>query len=347
MIWFFRCDGSAQMGIGHLMRSQALAQGCEQWHIEPHFIIRAESLPICRARHDWQGKITLIPDSISIQDEPQWLAELYTQLSADALVLDGYQFSSDYRRQLADADVPLITFDDNNEHGQLYATVIINGSENAASLGYENTAPKAGLSVGSDYRVLRQEFVQQKTIPMEQRHGLTIVMGGSDPMNMTLPLAQALAETGFDAPIRIITGAAYPKLAELKDWIAAAPMAIQHIHDAQQIAELFAYSRLVVSAAGSSQFELCVTATPSLLVVVADNQLNATEQASLLGSSDFVDVRDSADFNALAQRVIGLWHDDEALTMMHQVCLTQRNLDGTNNIIRDSLRALNGSRKYD
>ena len=60
---------------------------------------------------------------------------------------------------------------------------------------------------------------------------------------------------------------------------------------------------LTVSAAGSSQFELACAGSPAILLVVADNQLDASLQAVQQGWCDVIDMRESKSHD-----IVGQWN---------------------------------------
>lgn len=329
----FRVDASSSIGLGHLMRCLALAQALSQQNIQCVFFIRSGSAEYCKARHDWVGQLKLIPDDISLEQENQWLQQELKLLQPWALVLDGYQFNQEYRADLARFGIPLVLFDDNNDSGQLYADMVLNASSNAQSLGYEQTAGNAILCLGDNYRILRQEFIHKPDIHWQQRNSLTLIFGGSDVLGLTLPLLNALQQRGVDFPIRVITGAAYPHTEQLVEFVRSSALPIQHLPDCQQVAEVFSYSRLVVSAAGGSQFELLACETPAVLVAVAANQLNATKQAAQQGWCEWQDCTAGLKVDALATQVLELWRDEIHLKYMSQQAEKFADLAGADRVV--------------
>lgn len=315
-----RVEGNSQIGLGHLMRCLALSQALAEQHIECLFAVSQQTAVFCKSRHDWQGRILLLPD-LPLDQQPRWLISQARQQQAKGLLLDGYQFTQSYRLALKQSGLPLMMFDDCNNSGALHADLVINSAQGADTLGYQQSAPTALLCLGAEYRLLRKDFWWLPPVPMSQRSSLTLSFGGSDPLNLTLPLLNALSEARFTAPVRVVTGAAYPHLTLLQAFLADTSLACQHLHDVQQMADVFLHSRLTVAAAGGTQFELLACHSPALLLMVADNQQLATEQAARQGWCDLVDARQPASVTQLvkrlAEQIIALWQDEARLVNMH------------------------------
>ncbi|WP_339350133.1 glycosyltransferase, partial [uncultured Alteromonas sp.] len=180
----------------------------------------------------------------------------------------------------------------------------------------------AQLCLGSQYRLLRREFSQTPTLPVSQRQSLTINFGGSDPKHFTLPVLKAISESLANTPIRVVTGPGFIPLESLQHFIQQSPSPIQHIHNCQDMADVWIHSRLTIAAAGGAQFELAACQSPSVLVVVADNQLNATREASQQGWCDMWDARKSLSIPQLVDKVLTLWNDEARLEKMH-MCAAQ------------------------
>jgi UDP-2,4-diacetamido-2,4,6-trideoxy-beta-L-altropyranose hydrolase len=329
----FRVDASPVIGTGHLMRCLALAQALEKSSVHTFFAVYESSLALCQSRNDWVGQLLVVPENLDVSKEALWLESVVRDHRVDALVLDGYQFNQAYRQTISNLSCANILFDDNNNSGSLHSNMVINGAENASFLGYNQTAPKAFYCVGSEYRILRQEFTHGRQSNWEQRDLLSICMGGSDPNNLLLPLLVELQAQSFDAPICVITGSAYQQLDKLQTFIEAGDLKFEHIHNCQNMADIFKQSKLVISAAGGTQFELLACQTPSLLLVVADNQLNATEHASQQGWCVTADARAAVDFNLLARQISEMWVREERLKIMCSAAKQHNSVEGAQRVV--------------
>lgn len=343
MAVFIRTDGHEQIGLGHLMRCLALAQEFSVRQVDVVFFVRQPSVSHCRARHDWEGKIVVIPDSVSQSEESAWLREhkLYNQCSL--LVLDGYQFDSSYRQQLNALKPPLVLFDDNNNSGVLHCDAVINGASGAQTLGYEKTSPDALHLCGEDYRVLRQEFLTSPDVPVGQRNSITVIMGGADSDGHTITVLNTLAKLGPDIPVRLITGNAFAHKDALKTVLQQVENPVQHLENCQSVADIFAHSRVAISAAGSTQFELHSCATPSVFVITAENQRFSMQQMHNAQWARVFDATGSDTIirgcKAAVEEAVSLYHDVEALEVMHKDALSSRNNTGVMRVV-DALQGL-------
>jgi len=327
----FRVEGEPKIGLGHVMRCLALSQSLVKCGHEVFFFMSKGSQHFCCNRADWVGEILSMVD-VDKKAEPQWLIDQCTDLSVDWLVLDGYQFEKAYRHSLQSNTIKLAVFDDMNNSGALYADLVINGSPNAALHNYQLTAQNALLAIGPDYQVLRQEFLQLANNNWSDRTHLTIMFGGSDPQNLTIRMLQSLQKHKPSMPITIITGAAYAELQNLAYFVKNSDLDIAHHHDCQNVAEVLLTSKLALSAAGGSQFELLVCATPSLLVVVADNQKNATQAAVNQGWCQLAN-NEKLNSDELITQCLSLWHQPELLRTMHKKAVQFPVVDGAKNIV--------------
>lgn len=274
----FRADASVQIGTGHVMRCIALAQA---WHDSGGRAIfaMAQSTPAIRSRLA-KEECELLPIPIlaptgSREDAAQTIANA-REHEADWVVVDGYEFDAEYQKRLKTAGLKVLFIDDYGHASSYAADIILNQNVGVRAELYAGGEKSIRLLLGTRYAMLRREFAAwrewKREIPQVARR-LLVMMGGSDPENLTLRVIKALelAEV-TDVETTIVIGGSNPHFAELKAAADQSTMKLSLQRDVANIAELMATSDAAVSAAGSTCWELCMLGLPALLIDIAENQ---------------------------------------------------------------------------
>lgn len=323
----FLADASAASGLGHLMRCMALAQAAESAAIGVLFLLSEEGAALARERHDWHFPIEIIDAGAS----PDWLKESLNRCDAAALVVDSYHTEPDLLQQ-ADQVVRVI-MDDGQLTLAAFADIIVNPATTTLDATYLEANADVTCCTGEPWRLIRREFWQISSPPVEERNGIVISMGGSDPGNLTVPLLRALEQAGNDEPVRVITGAAYPFTDELKEMLTSVSFPVQHIHNCQDMAQVWPFARLAIGAAGGSQFELGLCQTPAMLITVADNQVAATANAIKEGWCKAWHSPDARDIEALVSESMALVKDTAALERMSRAAQGHYDAGGAHRLL--------------
>lgn len=311
----FVAEGGAQVGAGHLMRCLALAQAASHSGIDCIFILQDEAKHIALSRHDWDFAI-ISPDEGA--DNSETMLELLNDLQPAAVVLDGYNLSDELVSVVRSTTECVVVFDDGQLKHIEQADIVVNPASHECDELYRTMNPKLLLATGSAYRLLREEFTLASWPDVEARQGIAICLGGSDPKQLTLPLLQALACVNQDIPVRVVTGPAYQNLADLEAALLTLPYAVQHIHNCQDMAQVWSNARVAVSAAGGSQFELGVCHTPALLLVVAENQCDAAKHAEQEGWCEVHDCTQTAELDEISKAAVALYNDKSQCRIMSE-----------------------------
>jgi UDP-2,4-diacetamido-2,4,6-trideoxy-beta-L-altropyranose hydrolase len=118
----------------------------------------------------------------------------------------------------------------------------------------------------------------------------------------------------------------------LAELIKISGLDITHLHDCQNMAAVLLNTKLALSAAGGSQFELLACATPSILVVVAENQKLASQGAASQGWCQVVN-SDDLSSDEWVKQCLSLWQQPELLRSMHTKALQFPVVDGAKKIV--------------
>ena len=265
----FRCDVGPSIGVGHVMRSLALAEEVAARGIEPVFLADVQSLPWAEEQVVSRGFSVHPPP-----DGPDGHVDWFKSHGVDAVVFDSYLLPTEvYRaararglRTMAIVDGPL-----RGAEADLFLDQNIGSERDDVSLP-EGSVRLAGLR----YALLRDEFRAHR--PEEapvarstpEPHVLA-VFGGTDARGAGPLAVEALSDTG--RPFRLTLVA--PR-AGLRSRAEAVPLhagqSLRVTGPTDRLAEFVRSADVVVSAAGSSTWELLSLGSCAALVVVADNQ---------------------------------------------------------------------------
>ena len=200
----FRADGNSTSGLGHLYRLFSLVEIIKDTldfvfltHITSTISIIPKSY-----------KKSIIPETIKIEDEPQWL---YSNFPPEEYIIiaDGYQFVASYQRELKKLGYSLVYIDDlSKEH--MFADLVINHSPYIKEKHYKKEA-YTKLALGTRYALLRPLFLNQakQDRSIKTIDSVFVCFGGADPYNLSLKAVQALLQISTIKKTHVVLGGAY------------------------------------------------------------------------------------------------------------------------------------------
>ena len=212
-------------------------------------------------------------------DDAQQTVKLAREIGADWVVLDGYQFGTEFQRAIKNAGMRLLVVDDDGCARHYVADLILNQNPCVSRDMYPCNDSSMVLLSGTRYALLRREFLPAR--PMNRAHvaraqRLLVTLGGADPDNCTHIILEAIALIEGLTTIAVV-GPSNPRAAELEQLAQRVGGRIAIRRNPPDLPQLMAWADLAISAAGSTCWELAFMGLPMLLVVLAENQRpNAT-----------------------------------------------------------------------
>jgi UDP-2,4-diacetamido-2,4,6-trideoxy-beta-L-altropyranose hydrolase len=282
-----RADADLNMGTGHVMRCLALAQA---WRDAGGLVaFAAAHLPeplTARLQSERVETISVNAVAGSVKDAAE-TAAVALERGAEWVVVDGYHFNAEYQKAVKHAGLKLLYVDDNGIQAHYHADLILNQNIHATAALYEKRDAGTQLLLGTKYALLRREFrvfpKQSRPTPEVARR-LLVTMGGSDSSNVTGKVLAALDL--IDLPgltVQVVVGGSNTHYEELKSIAGQMHIAVQLLHNVSDMPAIMAQADMAVSAAGSSCWELAFMGVPTVLIVVAPNQLSSAQKLSEAG----------------------------------------------------------------
>lgn len=297
-----RADAGPGIGFGHVARVEAILDAWAELGgravllgrgVTGSFAARMAGSGVeVRPLYLPQGDTGETPEAIQPAGRADVDATLRAaaDLGACAVLTDGYAFGRDYLAALAEA-YPLASIDDLAAFDHP-AHIVINSAVDFPTERYE-IAPAARLLVGNDFIPLRREIraaIAGAALPDaaggEAVNRVVLTFGAADFGALTRPVCAGLLRA-LDASWRVtvVCGPAMESHErEGLESIAAADERVDLRVDVRSMADLVAGATLVVSAAGSTTWELLALGRAVVGFAVAENQRPIAEATHRRGA---------------------------------------------------------------
>ncbi len=279
-----RADAGLQIGTGHVRRCLALAEPWLQSGSQVTLV--SSNLPSeFTERTQTSGiKMASLRSLAGTPEDARELLQITSGRKAPWVVVDGYQFGSEYQLALKKAGAKVLFFDDFGHAEHYSADFILNQNLGASEKLYSNRAPQTKLLLGTRFVQLRGEFMRwrgwQPTIP-QRAQKILVTLGGSDRENVTLKAIRAL-ETISNGDATVVVGSSNPH----RKVLAKATQNLARIHLVENPAnmpEIMSRHDLAIAAGGTTAWELAFMGLPALILVLAENQRSNGEQLQAAG----------------------------------------------------------------
>lgn len=275
------CDAGPALGIGHLMRCIALAEEFRSRGAGVRFAADVAAVPWAAGQLAARGLAVVEP--AAYDDVPGLVAQVAAE-DPDVLVLDSYLRPREAYSALRSRPGVLLALVDGDPGGReadVYLDQNIGAELDAWPL------PDGALRLaGLDHALMRDDLLAGRPAAPRTDDATTprvlTFFGGTDAFGAAPVVAAALIATGlpFAATVVAATDALRAEVAALA---TADGQSLEVIAPSDRLAERVAAADLVVSAAGTSSWELCCLGGAAALVCVADNQVESYGRAVDLG----------------------------------------------------------------
>ncbi|KAB1942246.1 spore coat protein [Micromonospora sp. ALFpr18c] len=260
-----RCDAGPRRGVGHLVRCLALAEEFQARGAHVAVFGTVERLDWALAELAARG-IGLHPGP----DSPAELVETAQRHDLDVMVLDSYELDPAGAGALRAAGVLTLAIIDGDSRGQdadLYLD---------QNFGARHPELPGRLLAGSAYALLRDSVITARppappTATAVGRPRVLAFFGGTDAVGAAPVLTRVLVAAGHPMDLTVVVGR--PEIeAELEEITPGRGQIIRPVPPTGSLPTLITGADLVISAAGTSTWELCCLGAPAALVCVVDNQ---------------------------------------------------------------------------
>lgn len=270
---YFKADASSEIGYGHFIRTLALADmlrfdfDCTFFTSEPNDYQKGEVAKVC----------PLHP--LSFDTAKETFLQFLT--GDEIVVLDNYYYTAEYQKQIKDKGCKLVCIDDiANRH--FYADVVINHASGLKPESYQ-CEKYTKLCLGTDYLLLRKEFIEAIRNPLQgNRESIFVCFGGSDENNFTLQSCKALRKLD-ERHIITVVGGGYTFADELKEYADNHNVSVYSNIDAAKMIRLMSSAVMAIVPASTTFFETCCARVPIITGYTVDNQVNIAASCSSLG----------------------------------------------------------------
>lgn len=272
---FFRADGHAKMGLGHVIRSLALVEMLKEVY-ECHFLIRNPLPTLKQQISEVCEHIIVLPETNDNLQEAIVIAQTYLT-GNEIVVLDGYHFVTDYQQTIKATGCKLVCIDDIHAY-HFIADVVINHAGGLSIQDY-SSADYTQFFLGLKYALLRKPFrdtAQNRVYPNREENALFICLGGADPNNDTLKVLKNIEQLQSIKKCYLVLGGAYQHRATLKTFLTTSQLEIELLSNlsAEEMVHYMKKCGQAITSPSTISYEYSSVGGVLYLKTIADNQVD-------------------------------------------------------------------------
>lgn len=292
----FRVDASLQIGTGHVIRCLTLAQALKENNLSSAFICRKHQGNLIEKIRSYGFEVRELQvlkktESDNKLFHSHWLGTTQQQDANDCinilkeekvdwLIIDHYALDQQWQRRLKPFYKKLMVIDDLADRKH-YCDILLDQTFARQKEDYFELVQKnCILLLCSKYALIRPEFSKWRIYSLNRRikpefNQLLINMGGVDVNNVTATILDELVKCNLPKNIKInvIMGKDAPHLESIKLKSKSLVYNTTIKIDVGNMAEIMANTDIAIGAAGSTSWERCCLGLPTIMIIIANNQI--------------------------------------------------------------------------
>ena len=287
------CKAGFLTGMGHVVRQIHLGRVLRNRGMDIEFFITEHppSIELLR-RENFSTKIIA-----KEKDLPGELDATYA-----LALLDIQDTKKDFIGALRERARKIMSFEDLGD-GRNHVDLLVDCNLEPEQAQYLKPPVKALF--GLPYSVLAEEFGQyhqRKKIFTESLETLLVTMGGTDPNNLTLQLAQCFLQSRKKTSITFVVGPGFQKTSSLIELVSSVD-SFQVLQQPDNMAELLFQHQAVCCSGGVTLHEALAVGTPAFVISQVMAQQEKTRPLEKRGTA--IDLGLAKDFDS--DKILKIW----------------------------------------
>ncbi len=263
-----RCDASVEIGLGHVTRCLVLAQSFKDKGHQVFFAMKNHALGINKVTE--QGfKVHIAPTPFNYD---HWLLTLSSQLKVNVFigdVRDGLPINT--IMQLKAQKILTVAIDEPSDYRKACDLCFYPPHAQLDNLDWCGFTGK--IKQGLEYVLLRPEFYQKHKKVKNEKPNILVMMGGTDPNNLTLTIVRQLLTLVNEIDITVVIPPNHPDYCVIKN--SAENVSIKS--NITNMADFLTHIDFGIIAFGVTAYELLTMQIPALHICLNNNHWQSSE----------------------------------------------------------------------
>ncbi|SHE87742.1 Spore coat polysaccharide biosynthesis protein SpsG, predicted glycosyltransferase [Tissierella praeacuta DSM 18095] len=285
-----RTLGGNGIGYGHYFRCISLGKAIRliDSNIDIIFLINDE---LASLTHNTDFKIIINND---LRED----IKIVRSLKVDLFINDSYLADNGYLKNIKEISKLMIIDDNNDIYDSSIPNIIYNGNIYAERLGYKYVEGQIKL-LGSKYLIMKEEYWSDD-VNLSSKDGVLITTGGTDEYGIALDIVREIKELNIN--IRVIIGPGY-KEDYIKEIETIKTNNMKLIYKPSSLKKYIDDSKVVITAGGSTIYEVLSQQTIPIIFSMADNQDLVCKELSDIGIK-YLGKYPNIDYSRLTEMII-------------------------------------------
>lgn len=287
-LFLLRADGSANLGLGHLMRMVTLAKGVGQTGTTAVILVRDD--PAAQRMLRKPGlNFEYLPADLSLSDDAEQTKAAASRLGADVIITDVCHalaladpsaFAA-YHLALKSSRALVVSFG-GAQYVDESADIAVNPYVGADALTSNGSVDQLRLC-GPNYFIFRPELLKAAATPRmitRSADRVLVTIGGADPAGLSELALEALASLDLSLRVRIVIGSAFAAgyRRRLERMTPIFGGHIEWLESPPDMAELMLWADVAITGDGLTKYETALTGTPSIMLSRSDSPESMNEK---------------------------------------------------------------------
>ena len=263
----FITHGGPAIGLGHVCRCLALGRAFAADGADVRFLVNPEARVAALVR-----RASVAAVEVPWEADPGVVFAPLTAFSPDVVVVDSYRASAEFLAALHSVVGQVVAVDDLADR-PLPVHIVVNGGVAAETLAYGHVTD-AVLLLGPRYALVDPRFAAAPgRSPRDRVQRVFVSLGGGHHPDALATAAAAVEAVGDGIVADIALGPFASGSSELDAPTRRVQNRVFVHRDLSDLRRLMLAADVAISAAGMTLYELAATATPTVVVCMADNQI--------------------------------------------------------------------------